>query len=386
MDNYKTFKKTFKKYFILLMSLVLFLHGSLYPKLYFPEKRTDAATLKRAVFAYLDVAQGNAELIKIGKRSILIDTGRLSEYDELMKQLKKLKVKRISTLVVSHPHADHMESASLVIQKYKVKKIIMPKIKSDTKCYVRMKRAIRKYKVKKVIPKTGNRLKLAEGCYAKILSVDASSSDKNEASIVMRVTYGKRSFLYMGDATARVEHNIMASGMTYASDIYLISHHGSDAANGIMFVKNALLSAYGVAVISVGKNNSYGHPTKFVLRRVKKYSQYLFRTDKNGAIIFYTNGNNLKYRCIKVKHSSKNNYSYSSYSSSSSSKNKSKATSSSKNTSSKSKKTKSKKYVYITETGSKYHHKGCRYLSDSCIKIRLKKAKRLGYTPCSRCC
>lgn len=114
----------------------------------FPDN-VNAKALKNATFAYLDVAQGNAELIKIGNQAVLIDTGKHSEYSTLQSQLKRLGVKTISTLVVTHPDADHMESADDVIADYHVKKIILPQIASTTQCYKRMMSAISKHKVKK---------------------------------------------------------------------------------------------------------------------------------------------------------------------------------------------------------------------------------------------
>ena len=331
----------------------------------------NAKSTKLATFAYLDVGQGNAEIIKAGGKTTLIDTGKRSEYDELKTQLNSLKIHKINTLIITHPDADHMENAGDIIRNYKVKKIIMPKIKSATICYKKMTSAISDCNVTKVIPSTNNTLKHGKGCKGKVLSVDA----KNEASIVLRVTYGKRSFLYMGDATARVENNITSSGANIGSDIYLLSHHGSDTANGILFQKKALASKYGIAIVSVG-NNSYGHPDKFVMGRANKFAKKIYRTDKNGCIIAKTNGNNLKFTFKKVAHSS-SSYSYSTKKKSSSS------TSSSSKTKSKSS---GGGYVYITRTGTKYHKLGCRYLRQSSSKISRSSAKAQGYSACSVCC
>lgn len=341
---------------------------------FLPNNTAVAKTLNTATFAYLDVGQGNSELIKAGSTTTLIDTGKKSEYDELNFQLKKLKVKKINTLVVSHPDADHMESADSVIAKYHVKKIVMPKIKATTQCYRKMMGAVKKYHVKVIYPAIGQKIKLAPSCRASILSVDASSTDKNEASIVMRVIYGSRSFLYMGDATARVESNILTNDSKVASDVYLLSHHGSDTANGVLFVKRALSSKYKNAVISVGANNSYGHPVKQIVRRADKYSKVLYRTDKNGAIIYKTNGSSLKTSFIKVSHSgTKKHYN----------KSKTKRTSTKETTREKS--SNSKGYVYITRTGKKYHRASCRYLQASKTKIKLSEAKQQGYTACKVC-
>lgn len=345
-----------------------------------------AKAIKKATFAFLDVGQGNAGLIKVGSNSVLIDTGRAGEYDTLKKQLDKLNVSVVNTLIVSHPDSDHMESADRIISEYKVKRIIMPQIKSDTRCYQRMMDAVKKRKVKVLNPETGQQIELAAGCRAKVLSVDAGDNDKNEASIVMRVTYGDRSFLYMGDATARVESGILESGENIASDVYLMSHHGSDTANGVLFVKSVLSSKYKNAVISVGADNSYGHPDKFVLGRVQKYAAKVYRTDKNGGIVYKTDGNTLKVSFIKVKHSKTDSYvpsrTYTSPRKDYSSKSRDGKDNNSTDNSSTAD---DKVYVYVTKTGKKYHKDGCRYLNASKIKIRLGEAKGRGMTACSVC-
>lgn len=337
-------------------------------------QQVSAKTLKTASFAYFDVGQGNSALIKSGSSSVLIDTGKKSEYSTLQRQLRQLNTSKIDTLVISHPDSDHMESADQIISSYHVKKIIFPKISATTQCYKKMIAAVKKYNLKTVHPVSGQKMKLAPSCSATILSVDASSNDKNEASIVMRVTYGSRSFLYMGDATARVESNILSKGNKIASDVYLMSHHGSDTANGALFVKKALSSKYKNAVISVGAGNSYGHPVKSVVRRAYRYARAVYRTDKKGMILYKTNGSNLKVSFKKFTHQT------SSYSTRTTARRSTKTHSTSKNSSSS-----SKEWVYVTNSGKKYHNAGCRYLASSSIKIKLNNAKSQGYTPCSIC-
>ncbi len=266
----------------------------------FSSARECSAALPQATFAYLDVGQGNAEIMKVGNRSVLIDTGYAGKYAQLTSQLSKLGINHIHTLVVTHPHADHMESADKIIQRYKVKRIIMPKITTTSQCYARMIRAIKRYKVKKIVPTVGKIIKFAQNLSGKVLAVDTSTTDLNEASIVMRVTYGERSFLYMGDATARVENNIIESGEEIGSDVFLLAHHGADTSNGILFQKKALTSEYGIAVISVGEGNSYGHPDKFVLRRAMRFSKDLYRTDQDGMILVKTDGDKLEVNTLKI--------------------------------------------------------------------------------------
>ena len=195
-------------------------------------------------------------------------------------------------------------------------------------------------------PRTGSTLKLAPSCKGTVLSADASSSDTNEASIVMRVTYGSRSFLYMGDATARVENAILASGKAVASDIYLLSHHGSDTANGVLFVKKRWLPNTRQRLFRWEKI------TATAIRRqccppCGNVRQSLVPNRSKGCIIATTNGENLQIKFKKVTHSG-SSYSRSSYRSSGATKSSAAKSSSVKDVS---------EVVYITKTGTKYHTK-----------------------------
>ena len=106
-------------------------------------QQVSAKTLKTASFAYFDVGQGNSALIKSGSSSVLIDTGKKSEYSTLQRQLRQLNTSKIDTLVISHPDSDHMESADQIISSYHVKKIIFPKISATTQCYKKISRIVK---------------------------------------------------------------------------------------------------------------------------------------------------------------------------------------------------------------------------------------------------
>lgn len=106
----------------------------------------------------------------------------------------------------------------------------------------------------------------------------------------MLLKYGNKKFLLPGDATSYVE-NELTDDYNMKVDVLLVSHHGSNSASGAKFLKECSPQ---YAVISVGKNNDYGHPSKQVLNRLENFSEHILRTDKNGDIRFTTNGSNLK--------------------------------------------------------------------------------------------
>lgn len=251
---------------------------------------------------YIDVGQGNAELIQTPEgKNILIDTGMKSAYDNLKKILKENNVKTIDYLIISHPDQDHMDSAEYVIKDYGVKKCYMSEFKKDTYCYKYMMKALEENNVNVVYPDTGDKISFTDTCVGTVLSVNAGDgTDANAASLVLRVTFGDRSFIYMGDAPAAVENEIMTRS-DVASDVYLISHHGSASATGILFAKSVLSAKYKYAVISVGKDNDYGHPVANVIRRLETFSDKILRTDEAGTITFVTDGNEITYKTEKTE-------------------------------------------------------------------------------------
>lgn len=251
---------------------------------------------------YIDVGQGNAELIQTPEgKNILIDTGKKSAYNNLKKILKENNAEVIDYLIISHPDQDHMDSAEYVIKDYGVKKCYMSEFKKDTYCYKYMMKALEENNVNVVYPDTGDKISFTDTCVGTVLSVNGGDgTDANAASLVLRVTFGDRSFIYMGDAPAAIENEIMTRS-DVASDVYLISHHGSASATGILFAKSVLSAKYKYAVISVGKDNDYGHPVANVIRRLETFSDKILRTDEAGTITFVTDGNEITYKTEKTE-------------------------------------------------------------------------------------
>ncbi|MDO5519891.1 MAG: ComEC/Rec2 family competence protein [bacterium] len=308
---------------------------------------------------FIDVGQGDAILVQYGKNYSLIDTGVEKKYSQLNTYLKKINVKKITNLVVTHPDADHMGGADLVIKNYGVKNVYMTKYTSNTGEYKELIAAIKKYKVKRTNVSRGAKINLG-GIKAQVLSADAKASDSNDSSIVLKLVHGKKSFLFTGDISAKLEKQI-ASQYNVNVDVLKVSHHGSNYSSAVSFIKE---TSPEYSVLSVGKNNNYGHPDKNVNNRLKKYSKNIVRTDQKGTIVITSNGKKLTYKNVPTKSSSSSGSSSSNNSSSNSS-------------------TAVGSYVYVTPTGKKYHKKACG--RGTFTKATIKSAKARGLTACSKC-
>ncbi|MGL4548145.1 ComEC/Rec2 family competence protein, partial [Eubacterium aggregans] len=118
--------------------------------------------------------------------------------------------------------------------------------------------------------------------------------EQNDASLVLRLTYGARSILLMGDAGLGVEAQLGAVD----SDIIKIGHHGSTTASGTGFLEEVSPAA---AVVSVGRYNTFGHPTEAVLSNIETVGAKCYRTDERGAVVVETNGQNLEIKTMLEK-------------------------------------------------------------------------------------
>jgi len=241
----------------------------------------------------LDVGQGDAFLIQTGSATVLIDTGEYKYYDQLKSQLKQLGVDKIDALIVSHFDTDHFGSAQSVLRDYaKDGVFVHPTRPSTSQTYKYLMDAVAKYGYKEIVL-TGK----DEGKVVKEISLDGmvftllaadEGEDTNDSSLVLRMTYGKSSWLFTGDASSSVLNKVMDEYPSLIkADVLKVSHHGSDYSNPVLFIKNVGAK---MALISVGKDNDYGHPTANVLKRLQTYISDIYRTDTDEMVSVTYNG------------------------------------------------------------------------------------------------
>ena len=244
----------------------------------------------------LDIGQGDSFLIQVNGMKIMLDTGEKKYYEYLKQQLDYLDVKKIDVLIISHMDTDHMGAAQMVVQDYKVNKVMMPVTPGKSTEYNKLMNCIDRELIETVYVKSGDVYSMGKGCSINILGADVKD-DTNDSSIVMRLKYYKNTFLFTGDASASVLNQIMEEGMNIEAGVLKIPHHGSDSSSPILFLKNVGAK---YALISVGRNNEYGHPTDNILRRLKTLKCKVFRTDEQGTVTIQGDGKKLKYEHEQV--------------------------------------------------------------------------------------
>lgn len=245
--------------------------------------------IKELKVHFIDVGQGDSILIQTpAGQNMLIDAGSNSKGNAVKEYLKEQGVSKIDVLVGTHPHEDHIGGLDVIIDNFDIDSIYMPKINHTTKTYEDVLLAVKRKGLKIKSAKTGMIIPL-EGVDAQILAPEENlqSSNLNDYSIVIKLTYGNTSFLFQGDAEELTEKAILNAMLPIKADVIKIGHHGSLTSSLSEYIKAVNPSR---AIIMVGKNNQYGHPSKEVLNRLLDNKIKVYRTDIDGTIIIKSDG------------------------------------------------------------------------------------------------
>ncbi len=241
-------------------------------------------------FHFIDVGQGDAALIRTEKGDILIDAGTNASEDELKAYLDSLGVTDIEYAVFTHPHEDHIGGADMVLNTYNVKNVVLPDATSTSKTFERMMDAIEAEKCGVIEATPDKTFKVGELTCTILAPISTSYTETNNYSVVIRADYGETSVLFTGDAEIHSEEEMLEryrfKGLLDC-DLLKVGHHGSDTSSGQAFL-DAVTPVY--AVISCGEGNSYGHPIQAILARYEAMKAEIYRTDKEGSIVFSSTG------------------------------------------------------------------------------------------------
>lgn len=327
---------------------------------------------------FIDVGQADSILIQTPSgKAVLVDGGNNDDGSRVVDYIKAQGVKELAAVVATHPHEDHIGGLDTVIKSFPVAAVYMPNATSTTRTFEDFINAVKASGAKKVQAKAGVKLDIPD-IAAEFLAPNGSSyEDLNNYSAVLKLTFGNTSFLLAGDAEDVSEAEMLNAGYNLKADLLKVGHHGSESSTTSAFLK-AVSPKY--AVISVGKDNSYGHPAQQTLDRLASAGVQIYRTDEAGTIIASSNGNTIKIdkQASPVKPHAPPASTVEKPSASSGS---GAAVAPAAPVPAKSPGV----TVYITKTGKKYHVDGCRSLAKSKIPISLEEAKARGYTPCSIC-
>lgn len=246
---------------------------------------------------YFDVGQGDAALVKCGERTMLIDGGTPEGSVWLLARLYLSGVTRLDVTVATHPHDDHTGGLPLVLALISSDTVMMPDASNDANdSYVNLLRVLKLRGQTITHPNPGTRFNM-NGAQVEILAPQSLDyDDLNDTSICLRVDYGAHSFVFTGDAEEASERLMLSAGVNLGATVLKVGHHGSSSSTSDAFLR-AVSPRY--AVISVGADNDYGHPTQAVLSRLSSIGAKVLRTDERGSITFTSDGTNLQIETLR---------------------------------------------------------------------------------------
>lgn len=242
----------------------------------------------------IDVGQGDSIFIESDGGNILIDAGEIGNEKIVVQYLKNLGVRTIDYVIATHAHSDHIGSMPEVLESFSISNIISTKyskINTPTSwIYEDFINAAKQTGAKRIVAKPGDTYTLSDMTFTVLAPIN-QREQLNNMSVVIRMTYGERSFLLMGDAETAEETDILKSGAEINSDFIKIGHHGSSSSSSKKFI-DAVSPC--IAVISCGKNNDYGHPHKETLSTLISSGVKMYRTDYSGSVVVSTDGEKLE--------------------------------------------------------------------------------------------
>ncbi|MEK7189328.1 MAG: MBL fold metallo-hydrolase [Patescibacteria group bacterium] len=260
--------------------------------------RTHARSQQTEVI-FLDIGQGDSVLIKTRYgQNILIDGGRDNRVLDRLGRNLPFFDRRLDMVIATHPDADHIAGLVPVLARYDVGLVLDPGVTHDSAVFEALYNVINQKQIPVRYVESRQTYELGEGITLDVLYPNRSFvgkdiEDNNVASIIVKFTDHEIDYMLTGDAPSEVENALVASyGKYLDAEVLKAGHHGSDTSSSDLFLDAV---APEVAVIQVGADNRYGHPSFRVLNRLKARNIPVLRNDELGDITLATDGETVEW-------------------------------------------------------------------------------------------
>ena len=311
---------------------------------------------------FIDVGQGSSTLIESDGCYMLVDGGDSKYTSKVVSYLNDQSVDKLDYIIATHYDADHLNGVVAALSNYDAGVVIAPDYKADSKVYKSFTSLLKEKKIKITYPETGTKYKIGGAEFTILAPNDTHYDDANDYSVAIKLVNGNNSFILTGDAEIESEYEMLETGIDLSCDVYLAGHHGSRYSSSQAFLQALEPDS---VVISVGKDNRYGHPSDETMARLDAAGCDIYRTDKLGDIIATSNGKKITFNV-----------------------NKSSGSSEKKNNSSGGKDTKTKGAYIGNVNSKKFHEKDCGSVPDEENRVYFNTAddaEDAGYNPCGNC-
>ena len=236
---------------------------------------------------FIDVGQGDCAVVQTPDGNLLIDAGTPESEQAIRRYVDALGITEFAYAIFTHPHADHIGSAAVLLEAYQFDRVILPNAVSTSSIFEHLLDALEKENCEIIEGKAGVGLTLGE-LKIDLLAPVSEHDDLNNMSVVALLTYGDGRFLFTGDAEAISEAEILETALPDC-DVLKVGHHGSSTSSSEAFLTAASPK---IAVISVGEGNSYGHPHASIVKRLATCGAEIYRTDLCGSVVVSFDGEN----------------------------------------------------------------------------------------------
>ena len=277
-------KKQLLLYFVFFIQLLLTACG-VQADSAIPDTQKDQSYLR---VDFIDVGQADFIVVECDGVFMTIDGGNIADGQIVYSYLKQRNITEIDTVVITHPHEDHCGGVSTILTYASVGKIYCPVTSYDTVAFTSLVRTIYAKGHEIIKPVPGEAFTLGSAL-VQMFGPVGTYEDPNNMSIVLKVTYGERSFLFAADAEWEEERDIMQAGFDLSAEVLKVGHHGSYTSTSYLWLKTV---APQYAVISSNRieKPEYNHPHEVVVSRLRDADVEVYRTDLQGTITFLTFG------------------------------------------------------------------------------------------------
>ena len=244
---------------------------------------------------FIDVGQADSAIIICDGKAMLIDGGNADDSSLIYTYLKNHGIDHLDYLVCTHAHEDHVGGLAGALNYATVAVAYCPVKSYDSKAFNNFTKYLENQGVSITVPSAGDTFTLGSASVT-VLGPINPSDEPNNTSIVLRIVYGSTSFLFTGDAEREEEQDILDAGCSLSSTVLKVGHHGGETSTTYPFLREVMPQ---YAIISVGADNSYGHPTEATLSRLRDAGVTVYRTDMQGNIICTSDGKTVSFATEK---------------------------------------------------------------------------------------
>lgn len=240
---------------------------------------------------YLDVGQADCTLLITQDAAVMIDAGNRDDAQTILQYLESLSIDSLDAVIFTHPHEDHIGSGADILENIPTDTVYMNTDTPDSKVYKDLVNTANQKGLTPIHPSQHDTFTFGD-CRLEFLQTGTDYEDTNDNSLILTVTHADNRFLFTGDAGQAPEKDLVEGGLSLQADVFQAGHHGSEYSNSYVFLRAVNPPN---AVISCGRDNSYGHPHEAALSRFRDVGATIYRTDTMGTIIASSNGTDITF-------------------------------------------------------------------------------------------